>query len=88
MNKNKYQDVSFYPNEAGLRLKGQLLTYIESLGFEQKREKAVKDMVSNLLEDFFSKCGFLEDEKDIEYIWNAYHDALDKLKIDYENQDK
>lgn len=78
-----YSEVFFYYPTDRSQLEGRLLTFIETLGFDSKREKSVKDIVRETLHDFFTKSGYLEGE-DAKFVYNAYQKALKKIEKEYE----
>lgn len=53
---------SMYGYTHARMLEGRLLTYIESLGLKETQEKAMKDIIRALLDDFFMSSYHVEPE--------------------------
>lgn len=49
----------YYPHQMRI-FEGRVLTFLETLGFEEKREKAVKDTYENIFHDFLSGVHYVE----------------------------
>jgi hypothetical protein len=47
-------------------LQGRLLTFMETLGFDEKREKAVKDVIKEIMQEIYGHALYLPPEAAIE----------------------
>lgn len=75
---------AYYPHDRS-HLEGSLLTFVETLGFDKGREKAVKDMVRASLNYFYQQCLIIEPE-DTDFVRQVHEKALSKLRDDFEKQ--
>lgn len=69
----------YWPYQAST-LEGKLLTFVESLGFRETQEKAVKDIVRGIFYEFYKDVMYVEGEK-AQAISREYYDRRNNQQV-------
>lgn len=79
---SEYSDARLVYPVYQTKLEGRLLTFIETLGFENQREKAVKDVVRDALHEFFNSALYVSPSLAKE-VREKYEKEVERLAMEH-----